>query len=127
MKSILIVVKEEFLAKGIALALMENFQSIHSTKNPFEALKIASKEKIDLIITELKFKTLDSRTYLDKVIDTAETGSAIIILSDDKITIDYKSKELNLIIYNKPISIKKIKNLIDSLIGKSKINLSGGK
>jgi len=119
MRSLLIVVKEEFLAKGIALAMMEKFQSIHTTQNPFEALKIAANERIDLTITELKFKTLDSKSYLNKIVDVSKIGSTIILLQDDDLSVDKQEKELNIIIQQRPISIKNILNVIKSIKEKS--------
>ncbi len=45
MNSLLIVINEEYLSKGIALALMDYFQSIHTTKNPYDAIEIVRKGK----------------------------------------------------------------------------------
>ncbi len=115
MKSLLIVVKEEFLAKGIAIALMDKFQSIHTTKNSFEAFDIVEKEKIDIIITEIVFDTIDSNAYLKKLIDKSKIGSSVLVLNDSSIILPKFNKQINVIIQQRPISIKRIKKIIESL------------
>ena len=127
MRSLLIVVKEEFLAKGLALALMDNFQSIHTTKNPFTALNIINTENIDLVITEITFDTIESSTYIDKITDSSKMDSTIIILNDGTFTLSHNEKKMNFIILSKPISVKKILEIIDMASSKLNINLSGGK
>ena len=115
MKSLLIVIKEEFLVKGIALALMDHFQSIHTTKNPYVAIKMVKEEKINVVITELRFETLDSKSYLEKLSNASLQGTSIIIIKDDTITFKESTSNVNIIIQEKPISLMNIKNIIRSL------------
>ena len=39
------MLNEEYLSKGIALGVIDYFQSIHTTKNPYEAIEILKNEK----------------------------------------------------------------------------------
>ncbi len=126
MDSLLIVIKEKSLAKGLALALMDNFQSIHTTKSPFTALKIIQTEKIDLIITEITFNTIENDTYIDRLTNFSQIGSTIIILNDGSFSLSKETKLLNIIIQQKPISVKQIRNIIDSLIENFTKSKSGG-
>lgn len=115
MKSLLIVIKEEFLAKGIALALMDNFQSIHTAKNPYDAINIVKEEKVNVIITELRFETIDSDSFLDKLTTASLKGTTFIIIKDNTISLKESSKNINIIIHEKPISLQHIKTIIESL------------
>ncbi len=115
MKSLLIVIKEDFLSKGIALALMDYFQSIHTTKNPYDAIKMVKEEKINVVITELRFETLDSKSYLEKLTNASLKGTSIIIIKDDTISLKELTKNINIIIQEKPISLQQIKTIIKSL------------
>jgi len=58
LKSLLIVINEEYLSKGITLALLEHFKSIHTTQNPFEAIEICKNEMIDIVISNVNFSTI---------------------------------------------------------------------
>jgi len=115
MKSLLIVIKEEFLAKGIALALMDDFQSIHTAKNPYDAIRIAKEENINVVITELGFETLDGNSYLQKLTSVASKGTTVLIINDGEIVLNELSSDINIIIQQKPISVLNIKTLIKSL------------
>lgn len=115
MNSLLIVINEEYLSKGIALALMDYFPSIHTTKNPFEAIELVRKGKIDTIITELCFNTLESREYTTKLIDAMSLQCTLIIIKDSPLEINKISSKQNIIIQQKPISIKKIISIINSI------------
>ena len=92
MRSLLIVIKEEHLSKGIALALMDYFPTIHTTKNPYEAIELLKNEKIDVIITGLDF-----------------------IIKDGSFSISEFNSATNIIIQQKPILIPNIIRLIQSL------------
>ncbi len=115
MQSLLIVVKEDFLAKGIALALMDDFQSIHTTKNSYDAFKILERENIDVVITEIIFDTIESNVYLKKIINLSKRGSSVIVLNDASLSLPQFNKQINIIIQQKPISIKRIKKIIESV------------
>jgi len=115
MKSLLIVIKDEFLAKGVALALMDDFQTIHSTKNPYDAINIVKEEKISVVITELGFETLDSNSYLEKLTRIASQGITLIVIKDGEILLKELSSDINIIIQQKPISVPNIKKIIKSL------------
>ncbi len=115
MKSLLIVIKEEFLAKGIALALMDDFQSIHTTKNPYDAINIVKEEKVNVVITELGFETLDCNSYLEKLTRVASKGITVIIIKDGEILLKELSSNINIVIQQKPISIPNVKKIIKSL------------
>ena len=125
MKSLLIVIKEEFLSKGIALALMNYFQSIHTTKNPYDAIKMVKEEKINVVITELRFETLDSDGYLEKLTNASPKGTSIIIIKDDTISLKDSANGINIIIQEKPISLQYIKTIIKSLEHNSKTSNKG--
>jgi len=118
MESLLIVIKERSFAKGLALALMDTFQSIHTTKSPFTALKITETERIDLIITEISFDTIESNIYIKKITDYLPTSSTIIILNDGSFSLPIETQLTNIIIQQKPISIKQIIKIIDLLTEK---------
>ena len=115
MKSLLIVIKEEYLAKGIALALMDYFQTIHTTKNPYEAIKILKRGKIDSVITELNFSTIEAIEYSRKIIKSLSSHCNLIIIKDAPLEIDEFSSKQNIIVQQKPISIKKIISIINSI------------
>ena len=115
MNSLLIVIKEEYLSKGIALALMDYFQSIHTTKNPYEAIELIRKGKIDTIITELNFNTIDVKEYTKKIIEEMSSQCNLIIIKDAPLSIDEFNSKQNIIVQQKPISIKKIISIINSI------------
>ena len=115
MNSLLIVINEEYLSKGIALALMDYFQTIHTTKNPFEAIKILKREKIDSVITELNFNTIEAKEYTNKIIEGIGSQCNLIIVKDAPLEIDELNSKQNIIVQQKPISIKKIISLINSI------------
>ena len=117
MKSLLIVIKEEFLSKGIALALMDSFQSIHTTRNPFDAINIVKEEKINVVITELGFETLDCNSYFKKLSSVASKGTTVIVIKDGEMLLSELLSDINIniIIQQKPISVTNINNLIKSL------------
>ena len=115
MNSLLIVINEEYLSKGIALALMDYFQTIHTTKNPYEAIKILKREKIDSVITELNFNTIDAAEYTKKIIEGMSSQCNLIIVNDAPLEIDEFSSWQNIFIQQKPISIKKIISIINSI------------
>lgn len=115
MKSLLLVVKEEFLSKGITLALLEYFPSIHSTKNSYEALKLLSTEKIDVVISEINFNTIDTYDYVKEIIKYSTTLKSIILLADSPLSIDDYGRLKNLTILPKPVSIQDIIHIINQL------------
>ena len=115
MNSLLIVINEEYLSKGIALALMDYFQTIHTTKNPYEAIKILKREKIDSVITELNFNTIEAKEYTNKIIEGIGSQCNLIIVKDAPLEIDELNSKQNIIVQQKPISIKKIISLINSI------------
>ena len=115
MKSLLIVISEEYLSKGIAIALMDSFQSIHTTKNPYEAVEILIKENIDIIITEVNFNTIETDNYIDKLINLSSSPKLIILIKDSKIKIDLNHLSENIVIEEKPISVQHIKTIISSV------------
>ena len=115
MNSLLIVINEEYLSKGIALALMDYFQTIHTTKNPFEAIKILKREKIDSVITELNFNTIEAKEYTNKIIEGIGSQCNLIIVKDAPLEIDELNSKQNIIVQQKPISIKKIISIINSI------------
>ena len=115
MKSLLIVIKEEFLAKGIALALMDDFQSIHTTKNPYDAINIVKEEKVNVVITELDFETLDCNSYLEKLTRVVSKGITVIIIKDGEILLKDFPSDINIVIQQKPISVPNVKRIIKSL------------
>ena len=99
LNSLLIVVKEDQLTKGIALGLMDHFQSIHTTKNPYEAIEIVKNNKIEAVITDLSFSTIEPKSYIDKIMTSSKTLSSLIILSDEQF-------DLSLSEYNGDVIIK---------------------
>lgn len=115
MRSLLIVIKEEHLSKGLALAFMDHFQSIHSTKNPYEAVEILRKEKIDTVITEVDFNTIEANNYIKKIINEIKRKCILIIIKDARFVIDEYGSNLNIIVQQKPISIKTIISIINSI------------
>ena len=119
MNSLLIVINEEYLSKGIALALMDYFQTIHTTKNPFEAIKILKREKIDSVITELNFNTIEATEYTNKIIEGIGSQCNLIIVKDAPLEIDELNSKQNIIVQQKPISIKKIISIINSITDNS--------
>lgn len=125
MKSLLVIIKEDFLAKGIALALMDNFQSIHTTKNPYDAINIVKEEKVDVVITELRFETIDSNSFFEKLTNASVKGTTFIIIRDNSISLKKTTKNINIIIQEKPISLQHIKTIIKSLEHNSKTQNNG--
>jgi DNA-binding NtrC family response regulator len=104
-KSILIVLNEEILAKGIAVALLDYFQSVHIIKNPFEVLEKINAENIEVIITDLQFNTMDSDYYLKNLLNKNPLPKIFIVEDEDpKILHD----ENRIKIIKKPITIKSI-------------------
>ena len=119
MKSLLLVINEEYLSKGIALALMDHFQSIHTTKNPYEAIEILSKDNINTVITELNFSTIEAKIYLKKLMEVINKKHNLIIIKDAPLELDQVITTQNLIIQQKPISIQNILGVIKSINEKS--------
>ena len=115
MNSLLIVINEEYLSKGIALALMDYFQTIHTTKNPYEAIKILKREKIDSVITELNFNTIEATEYTKKIIEGMSSQCNLIIIKDAPLDINEFTSKQNIIVQQKPISIKKIISIVNSI------------
>jgi DNA-binding NtrC family response regulator len=115
MKSLLLVINEEYLSKGIALALMDHFQSIHTTKNPYEAIEILSKDNIDTVITELNFSTIEVKEYTKKIFDELKKDCNLIIIKDASFQLEEVIVNQNIIIQQKPISIKTIISIINSI------------
>ena len=115
MKSLLLVISEEYLSKGIALALMDHFQSIHTTKNPYEAIEILSKDNIDTVITELNFSTIEVKEYTTKIFDELKKDCNLIIIKDASFQLEEMIVNQNIIIQQKPISIKTIISIINSI------------
>jgi DNA-binding NtrC family response regulator len=115
MKSLLLVISEEYLSKGIALALMDHFQSIHTTKNPYEAIEILSKDNIDIVITELNFSTIEVKEYTTKIFDQLKKDCNLIIIKDASFQLEEVIVNQNIIIQQKPISIKTIISIINSI------------
>ena len=109
------MVKEEYLSKGLAIALMDYFQSIHTTKNPYEAIKILKNEKIDIVISELGFNTIKPNEYLEKVNCHSKFVNSIVILNDIEHSLEELKLEANIFIEKKPISIPNIIGKIKSL------------
>lgn len=120
MKSLLIVIKDENFSRGIAIALLDHFQSVHSTKNPYEALKILKKEKINTIITENSFSTIEEEVYLENLIMSVNPKSKIIIIQDAPIQMKEKYLGPNIIIQQKPITIKSIVSTLELHKNKTK-------
>lgn len=119
MKSLLIVIEEEYLSKGMAIALMNDYQSIHTTKNPFEAIEILERESIDAIISDAKFSTISVEKYISRLEKASKKATKIIILHEDP-NEDYIQSD-KIIFRQKPISIINIIEILKSN-SKSKIN-----
>ena len=119
MKSLLIVIEEEYLSKGIALGLMNDYQSIHTTKNPYEAIEILKKENIDAIISEVKFSTISVKKYLERLDKVSKKTKKRIIIHEDP-TGDYNLSE-EFIFIQKPIAIL---NIIETLKSNSKTKIN---
>ena len=115
MRSLLIVIKEEYLSKGIALALMDYFQSIHTTKNPYEAIEICKKEMIDIVISNVNFSTIKPEEYLSSISNYANKSKSIIIIKDAPFKIEDYNSTPDIIIKEKSVSIKDIKEIINSI------------
>jgi len=113
-KSLLLLVKDEYLSKGIAVALMDYFTSIHSTKNPFEAINIVKNKSIDLIITEVEFNTLDTQSYIDEIFRYINQNTQVMIIKDEYLDMSKLKSNTDLIIFSKPLSIQKIINVVKS-------------
>ncbi|VAX16173.1 hypothetical protein MNBD_IGNAVI01-2132 [hydrothermal vent metagenome] len=114
MKSLLLLIKDEYLSKGIAVALMDYFTSIHSTKNPFEAINIVKNKSIDFIITEVEFNTLDTQGYIEEIFRHVKQNTQVIIIKDEYLDLSKLKSNTDLIIFNKPLSIQKIINVVRS-------------
>lgn len=115
MRSLLIVIKEEHLSKGLALAFMDHFQSIHTTKNPYEAVELLRKEKIDTVITEVNFNTITANSYIKGIIKEMQSQCNLIVIKDARFEIEEFGSNQNIIIQQKPISIKTIISIINSI------------
>ncbi len=119
MKSLLIVIEEEYLSKGIALGLMNDYQSIHTTKNPYEAIEILKKDNINAIISEVKFSTISVKKYLSSLEKDSKKATKIIILYEDQNQDFIKSEKF--IFIQKPIAIL---NIIETLKSNSKTKIN---
>jgi DNA-binding NtrC family response regulator len=115
MKSLLIVLNEDFLAKGIALALIDYFQSIHTTKNPYEAIEIITNQKIDILISDVNFKTINPERYVEAIKKKMDTINTVIFLENEGLDIDNFSSGSNIIVQPKPISLKYIIDIVASI------------
>ena len=115
LNSLLLVINEEYLSKGFALALLDYFQSIHTTRNPFEALELLSKKEIDILITNVKFKTIDADAYLKDLMKLSKNLKSIIIIKDAPFQMSENESECDIIIKDKSVSIKSIIESIKTL------------
>ena len=116
MQTLLLVVKDDFLSKGIALGLLDTFRSIHTTKNPYEAIEISKQKDLDVIITNIGFDTLDSDKFLSELSFHSKSCKAIIILKDAPFTIKQLDTNCEIIIKDETVSVN---GIIES-IGKIK-------
>jgi len=126
LKSLLIVIKDEFLSKGIALGLLDYFQSIHTTKNPFEAIEIVKNESIDIIISNVNFSTLEPGKYISSITQFAKTTKRIIIIKDAPFNLEEINSRREIIIKEKSISLKSIIKIIKS-VEQNKTKLGKGR
>lgn len=115
MRSLLIVIKEEQFSKGLALAFMDHFQSIHTTKNPYEAVELLRKEKIDTVITEVNFNTIAANSYIKGIINEMKSQCNLIVIEDAPFEIEEFGSNQNIIVQQKPISIKTMISIINSI------------
>lgn len=115
LKSLLIVINDEYLSKGITLALIENFKSIHTTKNPFEAIEICKNEIIDIVISNVNFSTIKPEEYLSSISNYANKSKSIIIIKDAPFKIEDYNSTADMVIKEKSVSIKDIKEIINSI------------
>lgn len=115
MRSLLVVINEEHLSKGVALALMDHFPRIFITKNPYEAINILREEKVDIIVTELSFNTIETNDYLDNISKSYNNENNVILIYDDSIDINKFKLTPNMLLEPKPISIKKILTIVNNI------------
>jgi hypothetical protein len=104
---------------------MDHFQSIHTTKNPYEAIEILNTENIDTVITELNFNTIEAKTYSKKILNVIKKECNLIFIKDSQLELDNTITTPNIIIQQKPISIQRIIEIIKSINEKSFLKSKG--
>ncbi|MCB9219854.1 MAG: hypothetical protein H6610_10405 [Ignavibacteriales bacterium] len=109
------MLNEEYLSKGIALGVIDYFQSIHTTKNPYEAIEILKNEKIDFLITDIDFKTIKSEEYIDEIICLSRNLETILLIDHATIKIENLDSTAKIIIQKKPVSLKSIINIVATI------------
>ena len=112
MKSILIVIKDEFLSKGITLALLDYFQTIHTTKNPYKAIEILKQEEIDIVITNVNFNTIEADKYIQDISKYAKKFKSIILIKDGPFKLNNFNSADYIIIREQSVSINNIIEII---------------
>jgi DNA-binding NtrC family response regulator len=115
LNSLLLVINEEYLSKGFALALLDYFQSIHTTRNPYEALEMLSKKEIDVLISNVNFKTIDADSYLNSLTKLSKNLKSIILIKDAPIQLSDIDPGCDIIVKDKSVSIKSIIESIKNL------------
>lgn len=109
------MIKETYLAKGLALGLLDHFQSIHIAKNPYEAIEIVKNRFVETVITDLHFSTIDAEKYIENIANASKNLKSIIVLKDAPIQIQNENYECDIIIKENSISIQNIIQIIQSV------------
>ncbi len=79
MSKILVVEDEFTMRKGIVLTLTQNNHIVKEADNGLQAIEMLSKERFDLVITDLKMSGINGIDVLKKVKDISSDTGVIII------------------------------------------------
>jgi len=119
-KRILIVDDDDSIRKTFFLILEKDY-GIYSEKDPLEALKNFKKEKIDLIITDLKLPNINGLEMIERFRKSGYRGEVILISAyPDLINLE----ELNSLsvghFFVKPLDLDSLNRSIDYILSPKK-------
>jgi len=106
--------------RGLVLAFKDMFSEIVHIQNPLEAGAIIDEMDIALILTEIEFSTIDGLELI-KTLHQKSPHTKIIIWSakiNKKIISAFK--EVDIIVIEKPVNLRDVKEKITNLINKTK-------
>ncbi len=113
--NILIVEPDASQRKGLTLALSNSFY-VTQAGSTSEAERYIEQSTFDVIITELRFKTRDGRTWLQQVLRQSPHSRLIVTTANLEPDIPETCEKMNrLHILEKPIDINHLQRIIHNI------------